>query len=96
MMQSEFEAKVVAITGKENGGKVKDSDWATISTVYAFHPIINEVGGQEQIAGIFANLGMTVINDMLPRAHRFQEYEAEMSRARAEVARIRQVMAEDR
>ena len=95
MMQHEFENRVQEIVGKAVYAKPSDKDWATINTVYAFHPAIKEVGGQQQIAKIYVELGMTVINDMLPRAHRFQAYEAEMSNARAEVARIKLAMEED-
>lgn len=62
---------------------ITDSDYEIIETVYAFHPAISEVRGKEQIAWLYTTLGMTVINDMFPRAIKARELENKISQAKA-------------
>ena len=82
MNKSEFIYACELITNKKNI-TITDSDYNIIETVYAFHPAISEVRGKEQIALIYITFGMTVINDMLPRAIKARELENKILQAKA-------------
>ena len=82
MNKNEFLYACELITGKKKI-TIDDSDYEIIEVVYAFHPAISEVRGKEQIALIYTTFGMTVINDMLPRAIKARELENKISQAKA-------------
>jgi hypothetical protein len=95
MMRQEFEKRVEEIVGKAVYVKPSDHEWEAINTVYQFHPVIKDVGGQQQIANIYVNLGMTVIYDMVARAKRFAWHEECLAKAQAEVDRVKRLMKAD-
>lgn len=82
MNQNEFMHNCELITGAKNF-TISDDDYKAIELVYAFHPAISEMRGKEQIAWIYVTLGMTVINDMKPRAIRARELEGRIAQAKA-------------
>lgn len=82
MNKSEFIYACESISGAKKL-IISDSDYEIIEIVYAFHPAISEVRGKEQIALIYITFGMTVINDMLPRAIKARELENKISQAKA-------------
>ena len=82
MNKSEFIYVCESITSAKNL-TIDDSDYEIIETVYAFHPAIPEVRSKEQIAWLYTTFGMTVINDMLPRAIKARELENKISQAKA-------------
>lgn len=95
MMRQEFEKRVEEIVGKSVYVRPSDHEWEAIHTVYQWHPVIKDVGGQQQIANIYINLGMTVIYDMLPRAKRFAWHEGRLAQANVEVDKIKREMKAD-
>ena len=74
MNKNEFLHACEFITGTKNL-TITDSDYEIIEVVYAFHPSISEVRGKEQIAWLYATLGMAVIHDLLPRVIKARELE---------------------
>jgi hypothetical protein len=77
MMKHEFEARIKATVSAE--------DYVVIEKVYAFHPIIDEVDGKDQIAQLYKLGGMALINDMVPRAEEAQQLENEIFHYRREI-----------
>lgn len=77
MMKHEFESRIKATVSAE--------DYAVIEKVYAFHPIIAEVDGKDQIAKLYKLGGMALINDMVSRAEEAQQLENEISHFRREI-----------
>jgi hypothetical protein len=95
MMRQEFEKRVAEIVGKAVYVRPSDHEWEAIHTVYQWHPVIKNVGGQQQIANIYVNLGMTVIYDMVARAKRFEWHEQRLAAAQVTVDAIKREMKAD-
>lgn len=68
-----------------NMRQFSDADYAVIEYVYTYHPVISNVGGKKQIAVIFQEGGMSVINDMKYRAKKAEEFECRIASARIEL-----------
>ena len=83
MTYDEFIHKCERMTGTKNVS-VSDDDFKVIEFVYTYYPAISEVQGKEQIALLYMTFGMTVINDMKPRALKARELECKIAKARAE------------
>lgn len=83
MTQSEFIHNCELMTEHENV-TISSEDYKVIELVYTFHPAISEVRGKEQIALLYTTFGMTVINDMKPRALKARELESKIAKARAD------------
>ena len=83
MTYDEFIHKCERMTGTKNVS-VSDDDFKVIEFVYTYHPAISEVQGKEQIALLYMTFGMTVINDMKPRALKARELESKIAKARAD------------
>jgi len=75
------------------GRKIPQKEHNIIQTVYTFHPAIKDVGGKGQIAKLYLEYGMTVIEDMLPRAEKMMMLDQKLNRAQAEVDQIKNEMA---
>jgi hypothetical protein len=71
------------------GKEVTDKEHNIIQTVYTFHPAINDVDGKGQIAKLYLEFGMTIIEDMLPRAEKMMLLERELFKAQTELDRIK-------
>lgn len=82
MMKAEFYKIADELAGKEI--HVNDLDWTTIEYVYTWHPAIDAVKGKNQIAYLYVNFGMSLINDMMNTAVAAQEAEQAMQKAKAE------------
>ena len=92
MFKSEFENLV--------GHPVKsDEEYSTIEYVYTWHPAIGDVNGKVQIAKLYTDYGMTIIEDMVERARKMEKLDGELQAARGQVAiiqdRIRVVRGEE-
>jgi hypothetical protein len=57
MMKNEFEDHI--------GHAVSDEEYSTIEYVHTWHPAISETEGKAQIAKLYTDYGMTVIEDMV-------------------------------
>lgn len=73
MTKQEFESRL------EAGKTVTGGQYKIIEYVYMYHPAIDEVHGKDQIASLYNMFGMTVINDMMPRARRMEQLEKDLS-----------------
>ena len=49
--------------------------FSVINTVYTFHPAIDDISGEDQIADLYVNYGISVIRDMFIRAEIMKELE---------------------
>jgi len=80
MMKKEFEKFI--------GKMVSDEEYGTIEYVYTWHPAISETEGKAQIARLYTDYGMTVIEDMVERAGKMEKLEEELRVANSHVAII--------
>ena len=55
---------------------ISEKDWSTINTVYAYHPMISDVNGKEEIATLYKQGGMGILNDMFPTAKQIRVNES--------------------
>ena len=62
--------------------------YAAIEYVYNFHPSISEVNGKTQIARLYVEFGMAIINDMQERAIAMEKAEKDLRAAREQVAKV--------
>lgn len=69
MTKQEFESRL------EAGKTVTGGQYKIIEYVYMYYPAIDEVHGKDQLASLYNMFGMTVINDMMPRARRMEQLE---------------------
>ena len=83
MTKIEFIHNCELVTDTKNVS-ISDDDFKVIELVYTFHPAISETRGKEQIALLYTTFGMTVINDMKPRALKARELESKIAKARAD------------
>ena len=61
MMKYEFEELL-------NQQSVRDEDWRIIKQVYTWHPAIDNVKGKQQMAVLYKEFGMSLINNLLETA----------------------------
>ncbi|WP_312428362.1 hypothetical protein [Lacrimispora sp.] len=80
MMKNEFEKLIGKTVGEE--------EYSTIEYVYTWHPAISETEGKAQIARLYTDYGMTVIEDMVERAGKMEMAERDLRVARTNVAII--------
>ena len=90
MMKPEFEALI--------GKPVSDEEYSTIEYVYTWYPTISETEGKAQIAKLYTDFGMPLIEDMVERAGQMEKLETELGVARNQVTivqdRIKQLRGE--
>lgn len=73
-------------------GMIPGEDFDVIETVYRYHPAIDDVFGKEQIAGLYANFGFSVIMDMLPRAEKMRCMKKQLANIESSLAVLREEM----
>ena len=83
MTKQEFESRL------EAGKTVTGGQYKIIEYVYMYYPAIDEVHGKDQIASLYNMFGMTVINDMLPRARRGEQLENDLFEAKKRLDEIK-------
>ena len=81
MMKNEFEKLI--------GKTVSDEEYGTIEYVYTYHPAISETEGKAQIARLYTDYGMTVIEDMMERAGKMEKLDGELRAAQRLVDIVR-------
>jgi len=79
MMKHEFEERV--------GHSVIDEDYEKIEIVYDFYPS-NEPSTKDDIAFLYRNFGMRLIDDMLPRAQKVAELDLQIDKAKSELSKL--------
>ena len=100
MTREEFICAVEKATPEEVTGepvKVKqptDKEYKLIEYVYQFHPAISAINGKGQIARLYVEFGMSIIQDMKPRAELMEKKERELRAARAALEAVQREIAE--
>jgi hypothetical protein len=83
MMKSEFVALLKEMSGNTD---INPEDYCTIEHVYTYHPAIKD---KKHIVQLYLDFGMTVINDMLPRADKCAQLEDAIRVAENELELLR-------
>lgn len=91
MMKEEFLRELRAIPGHEDD-VIMLNDYALVERVYTWHPSIPNVGGKAAIAHIYAYGGILVIKDMLPRAERAEQADAQIRAIRKDIQGMEQAI----
>lgn len=78
MMKEEFENLV--------DRPVSDEEYNTIEYVYTWYPTISETEGKAQIAKLYTDFGMPLIEDMVERAGKMEKVEGDLIAAKRQVA----------
>lgn len=88
MMYEELQREVMEYAGADNARQFNDEEYARIEYVYVWHPAIHSQGGKRQIAIIWQEFGMGMINDMYPAAQEMEALENKRSALRKDLADI--------
>lgn len=86
MMKHEFED----LTGKQ----VSDEDYSTVNYVYTWYPTISETEGKAQIAKLYTDFGMSLIEDMAWRAGQMEKSDKALRENRRSYVRIQNQIKE--
>ena len=70
MMKNEFEKLISKM--------VSDEEYGTIEYVYTWYPTISETEGKDQIARLYMDFGMPIIEDMVERAGKMETAERDL------------------
>lgn len=81
MMKPEFEALI--------GKPVSDEEYSTIEYVYTWYPTISETEGKAQIAKLYTDFGMPLIEDMMERAGKMENLDKDLHKARSQVTFVK-------
>jgi len=95
MTREEFDRSCIEVKAQDNRRPTAE-EYKLIEYVYTFHPAISEVGGKKQIADLYMNFGMSIIQDMKPRAELMEKKERELRNARMAMQEIEREIAEIR
>jgi hypothetical protein len=77
MMKHEFEDLI--------GNPINDEEYDTIEYVYTWYPAISEIDGKAQIAKLYTDFGMPIIEDMVGRAGKMEKAERDLQLFRKEL-----------
>lgn len=95
MTRDEFEYQVSkALPEGKTAPEPTDSQYKLIEYVYTFHPSISETDGKAQIAMLYVNFGISIIQDMKPRAELMEKKERELREARLRFEMIQREIEE--
>ena len=81
MMKNEFEDII--------GKPVSDEEYSTIEYVYTWYPTISETDGKNQIAKLYTDFGMPLIEDMMERAGKMENLDKDLHKARSQVTFVK-------
>ena len=91
MIKQEFEKLIHA--------EIDDGDYQTIEYVYTWYPTISETAGKNQIAKLYTDFGMPIIEDMVERAGKMEKLDGDLKSAQRQVTivqdRIKQLRGEE-
>lgn len=88
MMRTEFEERLIEYAGEDNIRPFTQDEYTKIEYVYTWHPAIAAVGGKKQIALIWQEFGMGMINDMYPAAKEMEALENNRAALRKDLTDI--------
>ena len=80
MMKQEFENLI--------GNPVSEEEYSTIEYVYTWYPKISETEGKGQIAKLYTEFGMPLIEDMVERAGKMEKLEGDLRRTQTQLTAI--------
>lgn len=86
MTKSEFEKATCAT--------VTDSEYEVIETVYMYHPAVSNTEGKVQIANLYCTMGIRVIMDMVPTAHKARNIEQAIYAKKQELNDLQEALNE--
>ena len=92
MTREEFTDKAMQICDS-TGIKFRipsNDEMKLIEYVYMYHPSISNVDGKEQIAYLYVQFGMQIIQDMRNTAHAMEEYEIQERKHRARINQLKE------
>lgn len=97
LTKEEFIEKVNLRLSSEGSRELDVSDlgedvFSVISTVYTFHPVIDDVHGKDMIADLYVDYGISVIRDMLLRAERMKKLENQYKNIQSSLAALQEEM----
>lgn len=94
MNRAEFMRELERVAPNMEGIQITDQMYKDIEYAYMFHPSISETDGKRQIAELFANYGMALIRDMIPRAKRMEKKEADLRSLRLKMQELERQIQE--
>lgn len=68
---------------------ITESQYRKLETVYTFHPSISETEGKKQIAFLYDNFGMRIIEDLLPTANKAMVMQSEIERLQMRLSKLK-------
>ncbi len=80
MMKPEFEDRI--------GHSISEEEYSTVEYVYTWYPTISETEGKAQIAKLYTDFGMPLIEDMVERAGKMEKLEGDLRRTQAQLTAI--------
>lgn len=92
MMRIEFESKCeelgVDITS------LTDDEYTLIEFIYMWYPLIDEYDGKYEMVKLYEMFGMSIFEDMKPRAEKYKELYYELREKEEEINNLKKQMAE--
>lgn len=88
MMRTEFEEKLIEYAGEDNVRVFTQEEYTKIEYVYTWHPAIAAVGGKRQIALIWQEFGMGMIDSMYPLSQEMERLENKRAELRRDLTSI--------
>lgn len=88
MMYEELQREVIEYAGADKARPFNNEEYARIEYVYVWHPAIRSQGGKRQIAILWQEFGMGVINDMTPVAKEFEALDRHRAKIREDLADV--------
>ena len=67
---------------------LNEDDWNVISTVYTYHPVISNVNGKDEIAALYNQGGLGLLQDMYNTANVIQQNESRIQAAKVELENV--------
>ena len=83
MMKQEFTERA-----EINYDSLSEQNWDIINMVYAWHPMISDVNGKDEIIALYKKGGMGLMEDMYPTAEKLHDIESEIQTASVTVENL--------
>ena len=92
MTKAEFNERAQRIN--QNVELPSPSEYRLIEFVYNYHPCIDNCRGKEQVAYLWCEFGLSIFEDMHPKAEKASILETKLVKAQHEVAVIQDALNE--
>ena len=94
MTRLEFEEQLIKYVGEDNVRDFTQEEYIKIEFVYTWHPAIKPVDGKRQIAIIWQELGLGMINDMYSVAKDMEALDTIRCKRKTELDEVEKKMVE--